>query len=322
MALFREYDNEKFELLKHGIKSRGNEASLHLGLQGPVLRAKPGEVIKVVLRNRLRFACNFVISGLSPEGGAADQRPIAPGEVRTLRFVVDATAGPTARDTTDTVAFHYTSDFYAAAVGQAVYNQAHGLPTTAAPGPFADYASGLFGALIVTRGSASHYSDLQPKDVNREFVLFMGILDLNKSPYLDLNIAQFASSPESVDKKDPDFKESNRMHSINGRIYCNLEGLSTLYSRSARWYVFSLGADDAMASPRWSGHAALVHGARVAAPLLQPGMGVVADIDHSNKGVWLLADQTQAHVRAGAAAIFVVKEKITEMCPMAPWSSC
>jgi hypothetical protein len=41
---------------------------------------------------------------------------------------------------------------------------------------------------------------LQPKDVSREFVLFMGILDQNKSPYLDMNIAQFASAPESASR--------------------------------------------------------------------------------------------------------------------------
>jgi len=150
----------------------------------------------------------------------------------------------------------------------------------------------------------------------------MGVLDQNESPYLDMNIAQFASAPESVDKNHPDFKESNRMHSVNGRVYCNLEGLSIPYGRKARWYTFSLGADDAMASPRWGGHAALVSGSRMATALVQPGQGVVADIDHRNKGTWLLADQTQAHARAGAAALFFVKERVTELCPFAPWSTC
>ena len=95
------------------------------------------------------------------------------------------------------------------------------------------------------------FDDLAPKDVNREFVLFMGTMDLNKSPYLDLNIAQFAQNPETVDKREPAFKESNRMHAINGAVYCNLGGLEVLQGRTSRWYVFALGQDEALAAPRW-----------------------------------------------------------------------
>ncbi len=71
--------------------------------------------------------------------------------------------------------------------------------------------------------------------MNHEFILFMGVLDQNLSPYIDLNIAQFAAAPETVDKAHPDFKESNRMHAINGRMYCNLEGLDVKIGRTARW---------------------------------------------------------------------------------------
>merc|ERR1719473_1206265 len=112
-------------------------------------------------------------------------------------------------------------------------------------GEFADSNAGLFGALVVTRdrGSARD-EDFAPDDVNREFVLFMGVMDQNLSPYLDLNIAQFSANPETVDKSHPDFKESNRMHAINGRLYCNLEGLEVMSGRTARWYIFAEGADD------------------------------------------------------------------------------
>lgn len=321
MALFREYEDGGFTTLKHGMHGRSNEASAHLGMQGPVMRALPGDAIKIVLRNNLRFACNFVLVGVTPVGGVADERPLAPGETRTLTYFLHSSHGPAVSDTADSIALYYTSDSIAAAHGQAAYDAARGVAPSP-PAPFADYAAGLFGAVIVTREKADRFADIAPKDVSREFVLFMGILDQNKSPYLDINIAQFASAPETVFKRDHDFKESNRMHSINGYVYCNLEGLEMVYGRKARYYVFSLGADDAMVSPNWAGHATVVNGERQATPLVQPGQGVVADIRHQNKGLWLLADQTAAHARAGAAALFRVKERVTIICSLSPWSTC
>ena len=110
--------------------------------------------------------------------------------------------------------------------------------------------------------------------------------------YIDLNINQFSAAPELVDKRDPLFKESNRMHAINGRVYCNLEGLEIIRGRSARWYVFSLGEDAAQAAPRWYGHSALTQqGSRVGSALVQPGGSAVADIVHDNRGVWPSHDE-------------------------------
>ena len=164
--------------------------------------------------------------------------------------------------------------------------------------------------------------DLAPDDVNHEFVLFMGVMDQNKSPYLGLNIAQFAAAPESVDRDHPDFKESNRKHAINGRMYCNLDGLEILIDRKARWYVFALGTDDAFASPRWYGHAPLVHGSRTGSVLVQPGTGVVADVHHNNYGQWLFEDQTSDHAHAGAVALFTVHRKIISLCEQTFWNKC
>jgi len=182
---------------------------------------------------------------------------------------------------------------------------------------------GLFGAMIVTRSLAdAHSADLAPTSVQREFVLFMGTLDQNLSPYLGLNIAQFTASPEYVDRSNPDFKESNRMHAINGRVYCNLDGLDVMFGRTARWYVFALGGDDAFASPRWHGTALIAHGSRMASLLVQPGASAIADLVHNNVGTWLLQDQTTDHAYAGAAAIFTVQRKIAALCELAFWMKC
>ena len=321
LALYREYVDDSFNTLRVGPKSRANKMSAHLGMQGPVLRALPGETIAVRLLNRLRYPCNFVVQGLRPVGGLAAERPLLPGEIRTIMYVVDRENAPMAGQTS--MAFAYRSDYRAAVAGAAAHATATGKP--AAPmSDFADSNAGLFGAIVVTRSKEQvvDEKDLAPDDVNHEFVLFMGVMDQNKSPYLGLNIAQFAAAPESVDRDHPDFKESNRKHAINGRMYCNLDGLEILIDRKARWYVFALGTDDAFASPRWYGHAPLVHGSRTGSVLVQPGTGVVADVHHNNYGQWLFEDQTSDHAHAGAVALFTVHRKIISLCEQTFWNKC
>ena len=112
------------------------------------------------------------------------------------------------------------------------------------------------------------------------------------------------------------------MHAINGRVYCNLEGLDVMWGKKARWYLFALGGDDAFASPRWYGAAPLAGGSRVAAPLVLPGEPVVADITHANYGTWLVEDQTSDHAYAGAAARLFVERKIATLCEITFWMKC
>lgn len=50
------------------------------------------------------------------------------------------------------------------------------------------------------------------KGKDKEFYLLATIFDENENYLLDENIKTFIKNPENVNKKDPDFKESNKMH--------------------------------------------------------------------------------------------------------------
>lgn len=49
-------------------------------------------------------------------------------------------------------------------------------------------------------------------DVDLDFFLMFSVVDENQSWHLDENIASFCTEPDSVDKEEEQFKESNRMH--------------------------------------------------------------------------------------------------------------
>eukprot|EP00939_MAST-03C_sp_MAST-3C-sp1_P004601 g4601.t1 len=313
IALFREYTSSSFSKLLSGARSRANPVSRHLGMQGPVLRARPGDKIAVVLRNNLRYEMNFVIKGARPVGGSKAERPLAPGETRRVVYnFATTTFGSTNVD--DSFAISYSSDREAAVAGQAASGNVVPVSST-----FADFRSGLFGAVVVTQRGET-LGDGAPDDTNREFVLFMSALDLNKSPYIDLNIRQFTGSPETVDKSDPEFKESNVMNHVNGRSYCNLEGLHVLQGRESRWYIFAVGND--VATPRWYGHAVSVDGHHVGAAMVLPGTSVVANVKHDARGTWLVSDQTSSHAHGGASALFSTIERVTVSCKRAFWATC
>ena len=82
------------------------------------------------------------------------------------------------------------------------------------------------------------------KDVDKEFALLFTVLDENESWYLDDNIKKFAD-PTKVTKSDEDFKESNKMHGINGFIYGNgpRKGnyLQMKVNERVAWYLLGIG---------------------------------------------------------------------------------
>lgn len=133
-------------------------------------------------------------------------------------------------------------------------------------------------------------------------------------------VLQYTRNPETVNYEDPEFKSSNVIHHVNGRSYCNLDGLSILQTRNARWYVISLG--DGLSGPRWYGHDGTIQKRRAAAALIQPGTSVATVIDHYSRGLWLFSDQVTSNAYSGVSALFSNVERVTVSCENKFWASC
>ena len=71
------------------------------------------------------------------------------------------------------------------------------------------------------------------------------VLDENESWYLKENIARYTLEPKGVSTEDEDFKESNKMHVINGYIFGNgpNEGdyLRMKVGDKVAWYLIGFG---------------------------------------------------------------------------------
>jgi manganese oxidase len=115
------------------------------------------------------------------------------------------------------------------------------------------------GPIIVSRkGEAKE--DGSPKDVDREFVTMFNLFDENRSQYLTYNIEHFTGDPQGVDTEDPDFQESNLMHSINGYVFGNMPLMKMEKGDKVRWYVMGMGSEQDLHTPHWRGNTVTVRG--------------------------------------------------------------
>jgi len=298
-AVYREYTDASFTALK----PRGAEQE-HLGILGPILHVEVGDTITVNFRNNTRFPIGIHPHGVfyakSSEGahysiatGANGDRTdygampetgadVKPGGQYTYHWNVPERAGPGPADP-DSVAWLY---------------HAHDHESV-------DIYAGLIGAIIVTRASSAN-PDGTPKDVDREFVTLFMIFDENLSPYLDANVQQFVGSPESINKRDEDFKESNKKHAINGLLYGNVNGLTMRRGERVRWYVIGLGNENDIHTAHWHGNTVLRRGARLDTVAVFPATTETVDMRPDNVGTWLFHCHVTDHMAGGMMTRYTV----------------
>ncbi|HWQ70119.1 MAG TPA: multicopper oxidase domain-containing protein [Patescibacteria group bacterium] len=293
-AVYREFTDATFTTEK----ARGPQWE-HLGVLGPVIRGEVGDTIQVIFKNMTSFATSIHPHGVSylkdSEGApyndgtsGADKADdaVPPGGTHTYAWQALERSGPGPMDGSSILWMYH----------------AH----TDEP---ADTNTGLVGPLIITRkGSAN--PDGSPSDIDREFVTLWTVLDENAGHYLEHNVNHFTGKPKKTMKNldDPEFQESNLMHSVNGYVYGNLPGLTMKRDQRVRWYMMSIGTEVDLHTPHWHGQTVLMLGARTDMVELLPGSMKTVDMAPDNPGTWLLHCHVNDHITAGMMALFTVTE--------------
>jgi len=219
--------------------------------------------------------------------------------------------------------------------GTHVYNWR--IPERAGPGPndpssilwlyhshtdeLRDVASGLFGAIVVTRHGMA-LPDGRPKDVDHEFVTLFIAINENESWYLDENIREHTLDPKGVNRNESQpipsegsgvvgsgFTETNIKWSINGYIYGNIAMMTMKQGDHVRWYVASLGDFNNAHSPHWHGNTVLVAGQRTDVLGVVAAQMVTADMVPDAPGIWLFHCHFSDHMAAGMVARYEVMSR-------------
>jgi FtsP/CotA-like multicopper oxidase with cupredoxin domain len=293
-AVYREYTDGSFNHLKP--RAPGEES---LGILGPIIRAEVGDSITVHFRNNTAIPV-----GMHPHGVFYDKASEG----------AHYSTGPGTHQ-------HETGAHVAPLGGQYVYHWE--VPERAGPGP-ADPDSvawlyhahdhenlainaGLIGAIIITRKGKA-LPDGRAAGVDREFVVLFMIFDENKSPYLDANISQFTSAPQSVKKDEEEFKESNKKHGINGLLWGNLDGLTMKQGERVRWYLIGLGNENDIHTAHWHGATVLKRGSRVDTVELFPATTEVVDMRPDDVGTWMFHCHVADHMAGGMMTRYTVTQ--------------
>lgn len=293
--VYREYTDASFA----NRKERGPEDE-HLGLLGPVIWAEVGDIIKVTFKNKGPFPLSIQPTGLrfskdnegtyyashsNPSGGGPPSAShVAPTESFTYEWSVPREVGPTHADPV--------------CLSKMYYSAVH---------PTKDIFTGLIGPMKICKKGSLHENGKQ-KDVDKEFYLFPTVFDENESLLLDDNIRMFTSAPDQVDKDDPDFQESNKMHSINGFMYGNQPGLSMCQGDSVLWYLFSAGNEADVHGIYFSGNTYVSRGERRDTANLFPQTSVRLFMRPDSEGTFDVECLTTDHYTGGMKQKYTVDQ--------------
>uniref|UniRef100_W5M0L7 Ceruloplasmin n=1 Tax=Lepisosteus oculatus TaxID=7918 RepID=W5M0L7_LEPOC len=298
-AVYVEYTDHSFTKRKE----RTPEEE-HLGILGPVIRSEVGDTIRVTFWNNANRPYSIQPHGVlytkDNEGTLYNSIPgghvtpsfaahVLPGSNVTYEWTVPLDSGPAADDP-DCINWLYFS----------------GVDTVKDP------SSGLVGPLLVCKRNTLKSG--KQKNIDKEFHLLATVFDENLSWYLDENIKMFAGAPDTVQKEDADFDESNKMHSINGYMYGNLKGLKMCLGDKVSWHLYGLGSEVDMHGIFFNGNTFITKGTRRDVVNLFPHISQTLIMQPDAIGEFGVVCRTTDHYRGG------MKEKYTvEKCSW--WNS-
>ena len=143
---------------------------------------------------------------------------------------------------------------------------------------------GLMGTIVITgKGLAKSNDDLVPKDIDQEFTALYMIFD------------------------EEDGEESGLKHTINGRIFGNLNGYETSLGEKVRWHLVALGNEEDSHTIHWHGQTVLHLGRRTDVIELMPASMISVDMVTRSAGNWLFHCHVNDHMMAGMSTRWLVK---------------
>ncbi|XP_063059110.1 ferroxidase HEPHL1-like [Engraulis encrasicolus] len=275
-------------------KTARTEADKHLGILGPIMAAEVGDVLEVTFLNRA--VRNFSIQphglqyekaseGAQYQDGETQHRytpgsAVAPGERYTYSWQVREGPSP---DDPPCVSYLYFS----------------------ASDPVKDTNSGLVGPLKVCRRGFLDANAAQSQRMSRDFFLLFTVMNENESWYIDDNTRRYGTAQSEPDNED--FQESNKMHSVNGLMYGNLQGLDMCQGERVTWHLFGLGTEGDMHGVHFQGNTFQMMGTTSDAVSVFPHTAATVAMQTDNTGELEVSCRVTDHYVGGMRHLYHVR---------------
>ncbi|GAB4814065.1 hypothetical protein N2152v2_001111 [Parachlorella kessleri] len=287
-AVYVQYTNDSFQ----EVIPKPQEFN-HTGLLGPILRARVGDTITVIFRNKLPFPVNLEPTGLQPNiapeanGAAAFAPAAAPNETLTYTWLVPEDAGPSDGDP------NYKLWLYSSGVD-----------------PVAHDVAGLVGGFLIGRNASAQAaaeaaSTLAP-EADYDVIMLLMIMDENKSPFYSDNLAgRSADDLNGIDSEE-DLEESLLKHSVNGYLFCSGPMAEMQQGDRVRWHVATLGTETDLHNAHVHGNTFSQRGLRDDQLKLIAGSVQSVVMDADNAAIWWMHCHVNDHITAGMMALYHV----------------
>ncbi|XP_068726902.1 hephaestin-like protein [Montipora capricornis] len=291
-VLYREFTDETF--------TKEIPHPQHLGVLGPVIKGEVGDTIKVHFKNMANRPYTMHPHGVfydkGSEGALYDDHTkgdlkgddhVQPNMSRVYDWSIPDNHAPT-EDDENCLMWAYHSHL----------------------SPQEDINTGLIGAILTCKkGTLDPLSGIRA-DVDKEFILLFTVFDENKSWLLDENIKRFCSDPDGAMKLKTDgaFVKSNKMSSINGRVFGNLEGLETCLGDKVAWHIYGIGTDSDVHSAYFHGQIFTIDHHRQSIAIALPATFLTGNMNTVNAGTWLLNCMVTGGYDGGMYTVFKVNK--------------
>uniref|UniRef100_W5M0R5 ferroxidase n=1 Tax=Lepisosteus oculatus TaxID=7918 RepID=W5M0R5_LEPOC len=290
-AIFRSYLDSTFS-----IPSIRGEVDEHLGILGPIIKAEIDESIIVVFKNSASRPYSLHAHGVSfgkqMEGMKYDDESphwyqkddaVAPGSTYTYIWQATDKIGPKSADSACRTWAYYSG-----------------------VNPEKDIHSGLIGPLLICQKGVLSNTTAN----TREFVLLFMTFDENESWYFEENMRK-RQRMKDVDINDPELKEKNKFHAINGIIY-SLKGLRMYTNQLVRWHLINMGSPKDIHSVHFHGQTFLNRqnrDYRMGVYPLLPGDFATVEMRPSKPGLWLLESEVGEFQQKGMQTLFLLLDE-------------
>jgi len=288
-VLYREFTDEAFTEEKPHPR--------YLGLLGPIIKGEVGDTLNIHFKNMANRSFTVHPHGVFYDKGSegafyddhteGDQKGddhVPPGGTRVYKWTIPENHAPT-KDDKNCLTWAYHSHVK----------------------PVNDINTGLIGAILTCKKGTLDESGTRT-DVDKEFVLLFAVMDENKSWLLDQNIQRFCTDPDGAmtKKTDGGFVKSNKMYSINGRVFGNLQGLDMCLGDKISWHLYGIGTDTDVHAAYFHGQTFTIDKHLKSISTLLAATFVTGTMTAVNPGTWLLNCMVTSNYDGGMYALFNV----------------
>ncbi|RKP06078.1 Cupredoxin [Thamnocephalis sphaerospora] len=316
-----------------------------LGILGPVIRAEVGDLVEIVFYNAATEPFSIHPHGVfytaEHEGAmhadSGEGAGVRPGETFTYIW---QRAGPADEDPGSILWLYHSHhnepmDVNAGLVGPILVYRRGWLRTVsespkilnATTADAASTRSATSDALIAADSTFKRDTAVvatthtYARDVDREFVLWLDVLDENSTPYYLDNMRRVQEgaihppgSDDGLPMADREALRKHMFYSVNGRVFGNLAGIIASQGDRVRWHLAALGTENGVHHARWHGPAGAQEerGERRDGVSLLPATFRTLDSVVDQVGQWLINCETQLHLSSGMAAWYRVLPRSAE----------